>query len=175
MNQTVGWLTNSADSASGNPLFAEQAFRSLNHLGLLRSLEKETSILLTKRSNLILLSVAGLVVLGIAVYFVFFAGSDYVEGRPTFKYFRLETWEFCQQMNPIVDEVKKNYAQKINFVFIEMHTPQGKEEARDEGVMGTPTFIFLNGDGERVYMIQGVQQRVILEQHLDELLAREES
>ena len=44
-----------------------------------------------KRSNLILLSVAVILALGIAGYFLFFAGAGFVEGRPTFKYFRLET------------------------------------------------------------------------------------
>lgn len=78
-------------------------------------------------------------------------------------------------MNPIVDEVKKDYGRKINFVYVEMHTGKGKEEARDEGVMGTPTFLLLNGDGERVFMLQGVHARETLEQHLDTLLERESS
>jgi len=76
-------------------------------------------------------------------------------------------------MNPIVDEVKKSYDRKMNFVFVEMHTADGKMEARKEGVMGTPTFLMLNGEGERVYMLQGVYPRAVLEQHLDEVLARE--
>ena len=45
----------------------------------------------TKRTNLIVLSVAVVVALGAAAYFLFFAGTGFVEGRPTFKYFRLET------------------------------------------------------------------------------------
>jgi hypothetical protein len=52
---------------------------------------KEKIVLLKNRTNVILLAVAGLVVAGIAVYFLFFAGSGYVEGRPTFMYFRLKT------------------------------------------------------------------------------------
>ena len=47
--------------------------------------------MLSKRRNQILLAVVGLVALGIAVYFLFFAGAGYIEGRPTFKYFRLDT------------------------------------------------------------------------------------
>jgi thiol-disulfide isomerase/thioredoxin len=77
-------------------------------------------------------------------------------------------------MNPIVDEVKKDYGRRMNFVFIEMSTSKGKQEARDEGVMGTPTFLILDGNGERVYMLQGVQPRQILEQHLDTVLALSE-
>jgi thiol-disulfide isomerase/thioredoxin len=76
-------------------------------------------------------------------------------------------------MNPIVDEVKKSYGRKINFVFVELSERSGKEKAREEGVMGTPTFLLLDGDGERVYMLQGVLPRPVLEQHLDNLLARE--
>jgi thiol-disulfide isomerase/thioredoxin len=76
-------------------------------------------------------------------------------------------------MNPIVNEVKKEYDDRINFVFIEMSTAEGKQEARDEGVMGTPTFLLLNSNGERVYFLQGVQPRAILSQHLDEVLSRE--
>jgi hypothetical protein len=43
-----------------------------------------------KRTNLILLAGAGVVVIGIAAYFLF-ARSGYVEGRPTLMYFRHKT------------------------------------------------------------------------------------
>jgi hypothetical protein len=76
-------------------------------------------------------------------------------------------------MNPIVDEVKKSYGRKMNFVYIEMNSRDGKAEAREEGVMGTPTFLLLDGNGERVYVLQGVVKRQILEQHLDAVLERE--
>lgn len=76
-------------------------------------------------------------------------------------------------MNPIVDGVKKSYGRRINFVYVELDTANGKEVAREEGVMGTPTFLLLNGDGERVFLLQGVHPRQVMEQHLDALLARE--
>ena len=76
-------------------------------------------------------------------------------------------------MNPIVNEVKKSYDRRINFVYVELSKADGKELAQEEGVMGTPTFIFLDGDGERVFMLQGVQQRTYFEQRLDELIANE--
>ena len=44
-----------------------------------------------KRPFYLLLGGAGIVIIAIAIYFLFFAGSGYVEGRPTFKYFRLDT------------------------------------------------------------------------------------
>jgi thiol-disulfide isomerase/thioredoxin len=75
-------------------------------------------------------------------------------------------------MNPIVNEVRKSYGRKINFVYVEMSTPAGKQEAKDEGVMGTPTFLMLDRHGERVYMLQGVYPREVLEQQLDAVLAQ---
>ncbi len=76
-------------------------------------------------------------------------------------------------MNPIVNGIKKEYGDRINFVYIEMSTPSGKEEAKEEGVMGTPTFLLLDKNGERMYMLQGVLPREVLEQQLDTLLRAE--
>ncbi len=47
--------------------------------------------MLAKRNNLILLSAAALLAVGVVAYFLFFQDSGFVEGRPTFKYFRLST------------------------------------------------------------------------------------
>lgn len=72
-----------------------------------------------------------------------------------------------------MNEVKKEYRRKVNFVYVEMSRPSGKNQARKEGVMGTPTFLFYDKDGELVYRIQGSQSREVLEQHLDRLLEKE--
>ena len=78
-------------------------------------------------------------------------------------------------MNPIVDEVKKNYDNRVNFEFVDLSTSDGKQRGRDVGVMTTPTFLMLDGDGERVFMIQGVFPQKVLEQHLEDLLEREQA
>ena len=78
-------------------------------------------------------------------------------------------------MNPIVDGVKGDYGSRVNFEYVDLSTPDGKERGRTEGVMGTPTFLLLDGKGERVFMIQGVYPRSVLEQHVEDLLEREES
>jgi len=73
-------------------------------------------------------------------------------------------------MNPIVNGIRQDYGWKINFVYVELDEPAGKQHAREAGVMGTPTFLLLNRDGERAYLLQGVLSRAILEQHLEALL-----
>ena len=72
-----------------------------------------------------------------------------------------------------MDGIKQDYGRKINFVYVEMDQSDGKQRARDEGVMGTPTFLLLDSTGERVYILQGVHPRTTIEQHLDALLAKE--
>jgi thiol-disulfide isomerase/thioredoxin len=76
-------------------------------------------------------------------------------------------------MNPIVDEVKKNYNNRVNFEYVDLSTSDGKLRGKNEGVMTTPTFLLLDSKGERVFMIQGVYPQSVLEQHLEDLLDRE--
>jgi thiol-disulfide isomerase/thioredoxin len=76
-------------------------------------------------------------------------------------------------MNPIVDEVKKNYNARVNFEYVDLSTSDGKLRGKNEGVMTTPTFLLLDAEGERVFMIQGVYPQSVLEQHLEDLLDRE--
>ncbi len=46
--------------------------------------------MLNNRNTVLLLALAGVVIVGIAVYVLFFAGTG-CKDCPTFKYFRLET------------------------------------------------------------------------------------
>ena len=72
-----------------------------------------------------------------------------------------------------MDGIKRDYGRKINFVYVDMDQPEGKQRARDEGVMGTPTFLLLDSAGERVDILQGVHSRATMERHLDALLNRQ--
>ncbi len=75
-------------------------------------------------------------------------------------------------MNPVVDRIQSSYGIKVKFVYIDVGTPDGKKLVRDYGAMGTPTFVLLDKAGNQVYMIQGVQPRVVLEKALDEVLTK---
>jgi len=72
-----------------------------------------------------------------------------------------------------VNGIRKSYGHKVNFVYVEMDHLGGKERAREERIMGTPTFLFLDRAGERAYLFQGAQSRETLEKYLDILLAQE--
>jgi thiol-disulfide isomerase/thioredoxin len=77
-------------------------------------------------------------------------------------------------MNPIVNEVKSEYKRKVNFVSINLSKTSGKAKGREAGVIGTPTFLFYDRDGELNYRLQGVQPRELIERQLDNLIERSE-
>jgi len=78
-------------------------------------------------------------------------------------------------MNPIVDEVKREYSRQVNFEYISMDNKSGKETATDYGVIGYPNLLLLDSSGEQFSLLKGVVPKQTLEQALDDLLAKEES
>jgi thiol-disulfide isomerase/thioredoxin len=75
-------------------------------------------------------------------------------------------------MKPIVNEVKSEYKREVNFVSINLDKPSGKDKGREAGVIGTPTFLFYDRDGELAYRLQGVQPRELIEKQLDNLIKK---
>ncbi len=76
-------------------------------------------------------------------------------------------------MNPIVDEVKREYGGKVDFVFVSMDDKAGKEKAAEYSVIGYPSFLILDSTGKQVNLLQGVVPKETLEKALDDVLARE--
>ncbi len=78
-------------------------------------------------------------------------------------------------MNPIVDEVKREYSRQVNFEYINMDDKSGKDTASEYGVIGYPNLLILDSSGERFSLLKGVVPKQTLEKTLDDLLAKEES
>jgi hypothetical protein len=76
-------------------------------------------------------------------------------------------------MNPIVDEVKKEYGREINFVFVSMDDKSGKEKATEMGVIGYPNLLILDSTGKRFALLKGVVPQATIEQTLNDLLEKE--
>lgn len=76
-------------------------------------------------------------------------------------------------MIPIVNEARKNYRGRINFVDANLDQPSGKELAKEHDVVGYPVLLLLDGDSNRVNVLQGVFPLSTIENALDELIAGE--
>ncbi len=74
-------------------------------------------------------------------------------------------------MTPIVDELKKEYGREINIVYVSIDRTDGKNRAREYGIIGTPTFILLNKEGEVTNQLKGSFPKAALERVIKELVA----
>lgn len=73
-------------------------------------------------------------------------------------------------MTPIVDEIEKEYGKSLDVVYAEVNLQKGKELASRYGIIGYPTILLLDSEGERFGILRGVVPRPNLEQMVDDLL-----
>jgi thioredoxin 1 len=111
-----------------------------------------------------------LIVLTVAVLMA--CGNSPLQGgeRPSLVYFRIDNCPYCKEMTPIVDEIARQYGQQLDVVYAQVDRQDGKQLANQYGVIGYPTILLLDSEGERVGLLSGVVPRPALEKMVDELL-----
>lgn len=76
-------------------------------------------------------------------------------------------------MSPIVNEAKRSYKGRVNLVDANLDRPKGKELAKEHNVIGYPTLLLLDSDGDQVNVLRGVIPLSVVENAFDELIAGE--
>lgn len=76
----------------------------------------------------------------------------------------------CVAMQPTVRELKDAYGERVGFERIDIYDADGEKLARKYNVLGTPTFILLDGDGEIYLSRVGGRSKEQLTKDLDDLL-----
>lgn len=61
----------------------------------------------------------------------------------------------CRMMQPIMDDIKKEYAGQVNVVFHDVWTPEGREHGMKYNIRVIPTQVFLDADGSEYYRHEG--------------------
>jgi thioredoxin 1 len=61
----------------------------------------------------------------------------------------------CKMMQPIMDNIEKNYTGKVKVVFYDVWTPAGRPYAQEYGVQAIPTQVFLDENGEEFFRHMG--------------------
>ena len=112
--------------------------------------------------------------LGIILFVALLAACGSEVGRPTLMYFRAYNCPYCKEMTPLVDEIRDAYGSRLTVVYATIDEPEGKELAHRHGIIGYPTMLLLNSDGEEVGVLRGVVPKTVLEKMVDELLDQEE-
>jgi thioredoxin-like negative regulator of GroEL len=75
-------------------------------------------------------------------------------------------------MTPIVDGLRRDYKGQLDVVYAEIDEPDGKELAKQMGVVGTPTILLLDSHGEQVNALRGSFPASLIEQAIQEVLAQ---
>ena len=91
-------------------------------------------------------------------------------GKPTLMEFYANWCTSCQVMAKDMGELKQQYADKINFVMLNVDNSKWLPEIERYRVDGIPHFVFLNRDGNPIAQSLGEQPKAIMAANLEALV-----
>lgn len=77
-------------------------------------------------------------------------------------------------MTPVVDEIRQEYGRQLHVVYAEVDQQDGKSLASQHGIIGYPTILLLDSEGERAGLLRGVVPRSSLAKAIDDLLQEQQ-
>lgn len=92
-------------------------------------------------------------------------------GKPSLVEFYANWCTVCQKMAPDIATLEKQYADRLNFVMLNVDNTKWLPEMLHYRVDGIPHFVFLGKDGNSVAETIGDQPRTIMASNIDALLA----
>lgn len=92
-------------------------------------------------------------------------------GKPTLTEFYANWCTSCQAMAKDLANLKKQYADSVNFVMLNVDNSKWLPEIMRYRVDGIPHFVFLNAKGEAKGETIGKQPHLMLEANIDALIA----
>lgn len=94
-------------------------------------------------------------------------------GKPTLTEFYANWCTSCQAMAKDLDELKQQYAGKVNFAMLNVDNNKWLPEVLRYRVDGIPHFIFFDREGEAIAQTIGEQPRSVLQADLEALIAEQ--
>lgn len=92
-------------------------------------------------------------------------------GKPSLIEFYADWCTVCQKMAPEVGALEESYADKINFVMLNVDNSKWLPEMTQYQVDGIPHFVYVNSQGEAVAQAIGNTPRAIMAENIDALVA----
>ena len=96
----------------------------------------------------------------------------FTNGKPTYLEFYAEWCEICKEMAPEVAELKKDFDDKINFVFLNVDNPKWDKFIKEFKVNGIPQINIIDANANLLATFTGFQEENTIEQSLKYLIER---
>ena len=96
----------------------------------------------------------------------------FTNGKPTYLEFYAEWCEICKEMAPEVAELKKDFDDKINFVFLNVDNPEWDKFIKEFKVNGIPQINIIDANANLLATLTGFQEENTIEQSLKYLIER---
>ncbi|MEH2289180.1 thioredoxin family protein [Nostoc sp.] len=91
-------------------------------------------------------------------------------GKPSLVEFYADWCTVCQKMAPDITQLETQYADKMNFVMLNVDNTKWLPEMLKYRVDGIPHFVFLSQQGETIAQAIGDQPRTIMANNLEALI-----
>ena len=97
----------------------------------------------------------------------------FTNGKPTYLEFYAEWCEICKEMAPEVTELKKDFDNEINFVFLNVDNPKWDKFIKQFKVNGIPQINIIDSNSKLQATFTGLQEEKTLKDSLKFLLEEE--
>ena len=94
----------------------------------------------------------------------------FTNGKPTYLEFYAEWCEICKKMAPEVTELKKDFDNEINFVFLNVDNPKWDKFIKQFKVNGIPQINILDSNSNLQATLTGLQEEKTLKESINYLI-----
>ena len=96
----------------------------------------------------------------------------FTNGRPTYLEFYAEWCEICKEMAPEITELKKDFDNEINFVFLNVDNPKWNKFIKQFKVNGIPQINTIDSKSNLQATFTGLQSEKTLRESINYLIER---
>ncbi len=96
----------------------------------------------------------------------------FTNGKPTYLEFYAEWCEICKEMAPEVTELKKDFEDKVNFVFLNVDNPKWDKFIKQFKVNGIPQINMIDSNLNLQATLTGLQEEKTLKDIINYLIEK---